>query len=616
MLDSRGILGSYHVGEMFFTYSRKTGDGTLGTTMILSLPQAFGNQEDVTVWWSPQDEEGFRIDLVALVEDDWPSVVCHAAKCAQYLFAASPTQLFTLLIGINQAENVARFFIFHRSGLTSCRGLNLTDSVGRAGFMKIMMTTLLWDKPWDAGYDPCCDNVRYKIPGHDLRDSVYWTIDKTIYRSARIQGRATLVHRLKPGMCDTSSSGTKPMIQGSGRTGDEKSLSKIIPRKLKVSMKHTPPKHCAVLGYSEDKLILKDSMQDPSRLRREIDVFTELKHRFGIPSMYAWWHPVESPRAIFGIFWHRLRLPEVRERVRSAFTSEVVELIKVKSVWEIFESIAHAMLGWLIMYQGGYLHRDISIGNVLRLMRPEKREAFKILPVFEDEHATSADTSIRDTQAEVRETAKKLKQLVDDLGISTECLAVTSDGDMAQSWQKLFAQRTNEESKGQRSGTTEFMSTALRQNYSHKRDYLQSPLDDIESFFWVALWAVLYNSHTEYTSDNESDWRHDPADTTKITTREGAATIFVGTLPRKNLGLSPIVVQSHAILVDLLQHINHCRLYVDDFKEEASEMEKRLAVEYLKWSWHLGAFRGVYGFLEIIQKHKQTLQGYGPFVVI
>ncbi|KAF8637712.1 hypothetical protein AX17_002634 [Amanita inopinata Kibby_2008] len=518
MLDNKGIFGSYHDGNAFFTYNRETGDGALGSTtsMILSLPQEFKNQEDATAWWSAQDEQGFMIDLVAKVENDWWNVVCQTAKCARYLFAASPTRLFALLIGINREEDAARFLIFHQSGVTSCRSLSLGDPVGRAGFLRIAMTILLWGEVFHAGYDPSCDHVNYKIPEGRSTALTDWATELVLYRYVCIHGRATRVHLLRRGFGHASPS-TRPYIEIVERhneegNNDSQSRSGILPAQLDIDLKCTKPQvYKQVRSYKGDKLVLKDFMQEPSLIKLETEIFSNLYGQFGIPNMCRFWCPVyENLEAQFTAiflpsanttkehFWDILEkgeedsrppIPEVRDRICMAYTSEGVDLATLKSVWGIFESITHAMLGsliwslhsirpnpftnwftgWLTMYQSGYL-------------------LFKIISMFRVKHPTSADDSINTIQTEVHETAKKLKKLVNDLGISTECSAVITGGDLAVSWKDLFEQWTENELKGGKTfGTTCFMSTCLRQSIEYREYYLQSPLDDIESFFWVGL---------------------------------------------------------------------------------------------------------------------------------
>ena len=40
-----------------------------------------------------------------------------------------------------------------------------------------------------------------------------------------------------------------------------------------------------------------------------------------------------------------------------------------------------------------------------------------------------------------------------------------------------------------------------------QREYLHSPVDDLESFFWVALWSVMFNEKSGRWNDDEEDVR-------------------------------------------------------------------------------------------------------------
>lgn len=76
-------------------------------------------------------------------------------------------------------------------------------------------------------------------------------------------------------------------------------------------------------------------------------------------------------------------------------------------------------------------------------------------------------------------------------------------------------------------GTQEFMSQALYAAMSHGWPYLQSPVDDLHSFFWVALWTVIYNIHNEeHVSEDERGWQMDL--TGSIRTRALVATKIFG----------------------------------------------------------------------------------------
>ncbi|KAG6847306.1 hypothetical protein C0991_002021 [Blastosporella zonata] len=51
------------------------------------------------------------------------------------------------------------------------------------------------------------------------------------------------------------------------------------------------------------------------------------------------------------------------------------------------------------------------------------------------------------------------------------------------------------------------MSTAARIAFEEGRAYVQSPIDDMESFYWTAVWATLNNTKSLSTSDEEGDWK-------------------------------------------------------------------------------------------------------------
>ena len=40
-----------------------------------------------------------------------------------------------------------------------------------------------------------------------------------------------------------------------------------------------------------------------------------------------------------------------------------------------------------------------------------------------------------------------------------------------------------------------------------KREYLHTPVDDLESFFWVAFWSVMFNEKSGPWNENEEDVR-------------------------------------------------------------------------------------------------------------
>lgn len=53
------------------------------------------------------------------------------------------------------------------------------------------------------------------------------------------------------------------------------------------------------------------------------------------------------------------------------------------------------------------------------------------------------------------------------------------------------------------------MSTSIREvlETPTSKPYLQSPVDDMESFYWVALWAALRNNKVHTQTEQEKKWR-------------------------------------------------------------------------------------------------------------
>ncbi|EGO18526.1 hypothetical protein SERLADRAFT_403720, partial [Serpula lacrymans var. lacrymans S7.9] len=109
------------------------------------------------------------------------------------------------------------------------------------------------------------------------------------------------------------------------------------------------------------------------------------------------------------------------------------------------------------MYGDGWLHRDISDGNVLLLPEPEIR---KPLTRFE--------------------CTKNL----------TKCVGVISDGDQAIRWREL-----DRKLEKRRSGTLPFISMRLLNAWNKNQPVLHTFADDLESFFWVILCVLLNIGH-------------------------------------------------------------------------------------------------------------------------
>jgi len=184
---------------------------------------------------------------------------------------------------------------------------------------------------------------------------------------------------------------------------------------------------------------------------------------------------------------------------------------------DLATKIAHALLGWLNMYQCGYLHGGISIGSVLALEHSEERIAFQLTDVFKSSLQGVTMQMLNEKLAHLgldqsKETlipdaaswATKLEQLLEMHDIGTTCEAVIIGGDTAKNWQALFGVwgKEKEVSSRERSGTELFMSANILS--SDLTDYIQSPIDDIESFVWVTLYAILKNDEPRSSKERKA----------------------------------------------------------------------------------------------------------------
>ena len=132
-----------------------------------------------------------------------------------------------------------------------------------------------------------------------------------------------------------------------------------------------------------------------------------------------------------------------------------------ESPYQLSRSLAHALLGavffillrlqwlsfplgWLSVYLSGYLHRDVSLGNLF-LLSEGKEEGFEI-PTGFWEHLSSLEEKesvkeIEKQRAEIEEIKKQcaeIKEMVVKMKIPNKACAVIGDGDLAINWESYF----------------------------------------------------------------------------------------------------------------------------------------------------------------------------------
>ncbi|KAJ3502472.1 hypothetical protein NLJ89_g8873 [Agrocybe chaxingu] len=165
------------------------------------------------------------------------------------------------------------------------------------------------------------------------------------------------------------------------------------------------------------------------------------------------------------------------------------------------------------------------------------------------------------------------------------------------------------------SGNPEFMSRGLLQSIELNFKYLQSPVDDLFSIYWVALWAILNNVHTE-RSEDELWWR---MKITKGYLHRSDASADICKLPLRQWKQlqqhSPILQQWSPVLKAWFQSLDRLE---DDWRNTVDPSYDvkpgNSPGEYYLPHFHYFALRGVADFLEMIQPHYTQLRTYPPFV--
>ncbi|KAJ7848363.1 hypothetical protein B0H14DRAFT_899118 [Mycena olivaceomarginata] len=179
--------------------------------------------------------------------------------------------------------------------------------------------------------------------------------------------------------------------------------------------------------------------------------------------------------------------PDSRPMIVCAMEEEGMSLERCDGPWDLCESLLHALLGWLAAYERGWLQRDPSIGNILRLRQDRVQswgadtKSEDLAKQLESIHLDSPDLlGTRDSKR-----ASAVINAMVGLGRPRVCKAILTDFDLSAYLKDYF--RTDHNDTRSLSGTVEFMSIPLRNAFSASEPYLQSPLDDLWAFFLETL---------------------------------------------------------------------------------------------------------------------------------
>ena len=151
-------------------------------------------------------------------------------------------------------------------------------------------------------------------------------------------------------------------------------------------------------------------------------------------------------------------------------------------------------------------------------------------------------------------------------------------------------------------GTVHFMSANLREALNSGRKYLQSPIDDLESFYHVFVWAILHNVGGQSFLTIAEKRRRDK---------------LSGTSGDRELAQKQLRKQRNTTLMrsDVQRLMNAWYSTQDALEEKWSKIEDIFdwltagryfargtitVPQFREWSWHLIAFEGVLRILNDI----------------
>ena len=155
------------------------------------------------------------------------------------------------------------------------------------------------------------------------------------------------------------------------------------------------------------------------------------------------------------------------------------------------------------------------------------------------------------------------------------------------------------------------MSESLQKAMNRNTPYLQSPVDDLHSFYWVAQWVVLFNTYNKSRrSELEHEWQRDISDG-DVTSKPSVARDIKQVYPKS--GHSPITMEW---AVFLKEWYNTLEKLSNDWIEEVVSDEAAIGTEaagFFQKKFHIFAFRGLVDFMEVVSRHAVKLQSYNNF---
>ncbi|KAF4584635.1 hypothetical protein EYR38_001864 [Pleurotus pulmonarius] len=435
----------------------------------------------------------------------WGRLVLQAGAYARCLFAASDHRVFIPIMALHQSTSTFRLLFYHRSGVLASHAMALYTVSGFNDFVSTIVGMWLWQEPSQAGYVPT------QLPRYHSFNGIKFFVHCILCRRQAIRGRATTVylvdceelpedlaryHAVPQVECgsreweclnpfdyhDQQPEGLAELEDDNDEEGGEADVEA-------ESQEDTVTTQELVLTDPLPEYFIVKCSHQPLGQTTELEVFRDVQGFIGIPDIIAEYDalcfviPADKTPSPWKVFIAREEdiLPyEPRVHKHTVIASIGHRLTADLTFKQVGYALLHAMIGHCALFtEGGYLHRDISNGNIVRLVQ-SPRSDWKIPP------------------------------LLHGVVTSNECSAVLIDGDVAKEWGSP-AQASD------RSGTLPFISAGLADAWEKKQAILHTPIDDLESFAWVLLYdALAWTPASERTTaeDNfkmrlllESAWR-------------------------------------------------------------------------------------------------------------
>ncbi|KAL0958907.1 hypothetical protein HGRIS_014225 [Hohenbuehelia grisea] len=460
--------------------------------------------------------------LAGEVKSDWGRLLLQAGTYVRCLFAATDHRAFIPILALHHTTSEFRLCFYHRSGVLATHSMNLKTESGLRDLVSTIVGMWRWQTPSQAGYEPT------QVPKYFSFNETRYYIHHVVCRRQAIRGRATCVYIVK--RTEVPDNETRYLAEPRAECGalewkclnpfdlgdsskDPDDIEDPIPtQKLPIQL--------------PDSFTVKCSHQIHTR-DNEVDVFSGVQGYIGIPDIITAYEAVgfiiplgktvtpwkpsclkddapvadddddeeeaeidnEDPEAFGDEIADDEGEPAVYDENEPTlyddddspslpYEARIHRHLLIKSIGVRFTqdltfravgvAMLHAMIGHCALFtEGGYLHRDISNGNILMLSEPLQ--------------------------------SRKIPSILDGIVTDNTCTGILIDGDVAKKW-------GTPASASDRSGTLPFMSARVLYLWVDDFDINHTPIDDLESFGWVLLYNALAWTPAKSRNSSEVRW--------------------------------------------------------------------------------------------------------------